>query len=425
MKSYQLLLAIVVASTAAAESPQTLEERIAKLEDKIEEFEIDKSYDRLHVSGTYINYFESINSTSKNGVTGQKNSDNGDIMSMHVALNFDVNISKNIDIYTTLGMGKVLNNDGRDGEEQSSYRSYQGSYGYTDSMARFDVAYIRWKTDEECWSFVAGRMTTRGGPPMNQLDALSRNGTYPRFGYNAIFDGFAVVRDFKALLPKDYSVKTRLFYTPTFYLDGSDRKLEAQDADSNAINRRSNQLTWLNEFERSNTRFAKKISLYSMLWYYDKFYDSEYQSSTREGVEYYRALSHSLYLGFEGIAGTGTNFSWSNLRANSKSDGASLNHSDAHLFNLNYAFEGGHVFGVEQIFTDRAFYIDDWSYLQFNDFYQRPSSNGQHIFGAISFPHRQVLRLGVYNYQAKVDRFAGYDSKVATQNFYASYRIDF
>lgn len=260
---------------------------------------------------------------------------------------------------------------------------------------------------------------------MNQLDALSRNGTYPRFGYNAIFDGVAVVRDFKALLPKDISVKTRLFYTPTFYLDSRDRSQEAQDADSNMVDRRSNQLTWLNEFERSNTWLAKKISLYSMLWYYDKFYDSEYQSSDRDGVEYYRALSHSLYLGFERIAGTGTNFSWSNLRVNSKSDGASLNHSDAHLFNLNYAFEDGHVFGVEQIYTDRTFYIDDWSYLQFNDFYQRPSSNGQHVFGAISFPHRQVLRLGVYHYRAKVNTFAGFDSKQETQNFYASYRIDF
>jgi hypothetical protein len=425
MKKYLFLLVIVVASAAVAQTPQSLEERIAKLEEKLEEFEIDKSYDRLQVSGTYINYLETINATSKNGTTGKKIADTGEIMSMHVALNFDVNINKNIDFYTTLGMGKVWNNDGREGESQSSYRSYQGSYGYAGSAAKFDVAYIRWKTDEERWSFALGRMTTRGGPPMNQLDALSRNGTYPRFGYNAIFDGVAVVHDFKASLPKDYSVKTRLFYTPTFYLDSSDRKLEAQDADNNTIDRRSNQLTWLNEVERSNTSFAKKISLYSMLWYYDRFYDSEYQSSTREGVEYYRALSHSLYLGFERIAGSGVNFSWSNLRVNSKSDGGTVNRSDAHLFNLNYTFASDHVLGVEQIFTDRSFYIDDWSYLQFNDFYQRPSSSGQHVFGAISFPHRQVLRLGVYNYQAKVDRFAGFDSKQTTQNFYASYRIDF
>jgi hypothetical protein len=80
---------------------------------------------------------------------------------------------------------------------------------------------------------------------------------------------------------------------------------------------------------------------------------------------------------------------------------------------------------VEQIFTDRAYYIDDWAYLQFNDFYQRPSSSGQHWFGSIPFPNRQVLRLGVYNYRAKVNTFAGYESKESTQNYYVSYRIDF
>ena len=398
---------------------------MAKLEEKLEEFEIDKSYDRLHVSGTFINYLETIKNYSKNATTNAERTDHGDIMSMHVAINFDVNISNNIDFYTTLGMGKVWNNDGRDGEEQNSYRSYQGSYAYTGTEARFDVAYVRWKTSNENWSFALGRMTTRGGPPMNQLDALSRNGTYPRFGYNAIFDGLAIVRDFKSVLPQNYSFKTRLFYTPTFYVDDTNRREEARDADDSPINRRSNQLTWLNEFERSESSFAKKISLYSMLWYYDKFYDSAYQSATREGVEYYRALSHTLYLGFENILQTGTNFSWSNLRVNSKSDGSSSNHSDAHLFNLNYTFPNSYVIGVEQIFTDRAYYIDDWAYLQFNDFYQRPSSSGQHWFGSIPFPNRQVLRLGVYNYRAKVNTFAGYESKESTQNYYVSYRIDF
>jgi hypothetical protein len=425
MNIYLLILSVFVASGVAAQTTPSLEERMAKLEEKLEEFEIDKSYDRLHVSGTFINYFETIKNYSKNATTGVERTDYGEVMSMHVALNFDVNISKNMDFYTTLGMGKIWNNDGRDGDGQNSYRSYQGSYAYKGTDAKFDVAYLRWKTDQECWSFALGRMTTRGGPPMNQLDSLSRNGTYPRFGYNAIFDGIAVVRDFKLLLPPNYSVKTRLFYTPTFYVDNSDRRAEASDTDGNPVNRRSNQLTWLNEFERMNTAVAKKISLYSMLWYYDKFYDSQYQSSTREGVEYYRALSHTLYLGFENIAQTGANFSWSYLRVNSKSDGSAMNRSDAHLLNLNYTFENSYVLGVEQIFTDRSYYIDDWSYLQFNDFYQRPSSNGQHWFGSIPFSNRQVLRLGVYNYRAKVDTFARYEAKETTQNYYASYRVDF
>lgn len=425
MKTYRLFFLVLISSSVHAQANQSLEDRIAKLEDKLEEFEIDKTYDRLHISGTYISYLETISTHSKNETTNIKSTDNGEVMSMHVGLNFDININKNVDFFTTIAMGKVWNNDGREGNEQSSYRSYQGSYGYTGADAKFDVAYVRWKTNDEAWSFALGRMTTRGGPPMNQLDSLNRNGTYPRFGYNAIFDGFAVVRDFKSYLPANYSFKSRLFYTPTFYLDGSDRQVAAQDADQNEINRRSNQLTWLNEFERSNTGLAKKVNLYSMLWYYDKFYDSDYQSTTRQGVEYYRALSHTLYFGLESIAGTGTNFSWSNLRVNSKSDGGTDNDSDAHLFNLNYAFESGHVVGVEQIFTDHKYYIDDWSYLQFNDFYQRPSSRGQHLFVAIPLANRQVLRLGLYNYSARVNNFAGHESRQTTRNLYASYRLDF
>jgi hypothetical protein len=402
-----------------------LEERMAKLEEKIEELEIDRAFHRVRLSGTFIGYFERINSRTKDASTFEITENKGDVASMHVGLNIDFAISENFNFYSTLAMGKVLNNDGRTGLEESSYRSMQGSYGYLGSGAVFDVAYVNWKLLDSRLNFALGRMTTRGGPPLNQLDALYRSGTYPRFGYNAIFDGVAAVYDFNDMVPKDMGFKTRLFYTPYYFIDPIDRTQPAVDPDGNKVQRRSDQLAMLNEWELDGSKIARKVSIYSLLWYYDKFYDAEYQDSLRAGVELYGALSHTLYFGLEEIANTGLNFSWSYLLVDAKLSGSEKEKSESSLFNINYGFKNSWVVGFEQIFTDENFYLDEWAYLQFNEFYQRSNNNGQHYFVAIPFAYNQVLRFGMYDYRAGVSEANLYLYSERTQNYYTSYRVDF
>lgn len=403
----------------------TVEERLAHLEEKVEEISLDRTFDRVKFSGTFISNFEVLNSVKTEPSTGVKDKNRGDLAGLHAGLNIDFNISEQMDFFTTIAMGKIYNSDGREGYSEGSYHSLEGSYGYSGSDAKFDVAYLRWKAFENKLSFALGRMTTRGGPPLNQLDALYRNGTYPRFSYNAIFDGMALVYNFKDLMPKNMSFKTRLFYTPFFFTDKNDRTAAQLDADGNKVDRRANQTAWLNEWDYEHSQIADKVSLYSMLWYYDNYYDAEYQDSTRQNPEYYRALSHTLYVGFERIHNTGFNFSWSNLRVKDYLDGTGSSQSDSNLFNLNYTFEKSYVVGVEHIQTDKNYYLDDYAYLQFNEFYQRSSNNGQHYFFAVPFSHNQVIRFGLYDYKAAEAPANNYFVKDRTQNYYTSYRVDF
>lgn len=403
----------------------TFEERLAHLEEKVEEINLDQTLERVRLSGTFISNFEVLNSVKTDPATGLKDKNHGDLAGLHVGLNVDFKISEQMDFFTTIAMGKIYNSDGREGISEGSYNSLEGSYGYTGSDAKFDVAYLRWKAFEEKLSFALGRMTTRGGPPLNQLDALYRNGTYPRFSYNAIFDGVALVYNFKDLMPNNMSFKTRLFYTPFFFSDKNDRTAAQVDPDGNKVDRRANQTAWLNEWDYEQSQFADKISVYSMIWYYDKYFDFEYQDSTRQDPEYYRALSHTLYVGFEKIYNTGLNLSWSNLRVNDYLDGTGSSQSDSNLFNVNYKFETGYVLGIEHIQTDKNFYLDEYAYLQFNEFYQRSNNNGQHYFFAIPFSHNQVLRFGLYDYRAGVVPANNYLVKDRTQNYYTSYRVDF
>jgi hypothetical protein len=420
-----IILCLSFSTFSLISAQTTVEERMAKLEEKIEELEIDRAFDRVKLSGTFIGYFERINSRTKDASTDEITNNKGDVASMHIGINIDFAINENFNFYSTLAMGKVLNNDGRTGIEESSYRSLQGSYGYSGSEAKFDVAYLNWKMLDGRLGLALGRMTTRGGPPLNQLDALYRSGTYPRFGYNAIFDGVAAIYDFKDMVPKDMGFKTRLFYTPYYFIDPSDRTQPAMDPDGNEIKRRSDQLALLNEWELDGSQMARKVSIYSLLWYYDNFYDDEYQDSTRAGIELFAALSHTLYFGLEEIADTGFNFSWSYLLVDSKLSGDEKDKSDSSLFNINYAFKNSWVVGFEQIYTDEAFYLDEWAYLQFNEFYQRSNNNGQHYFVAIPFAFNQVLRFGMYNYRAGVSEPNLYDYTERTHNYYTSYRVDF
>ena len=417
---YLLLLSVplVYAQTS-------VEERLAHLEEKVEEMNIDRVFDRVNLSGTFITNFEVLNSVKTDPSDGSKDHNYGNLAGMNVGLNVDFKISEQMDFFTTIAMGKIYNSDGREGISEGSYHSLEGSYAYAGSDAKFDVAYLRWKAFKDKLSLALGRMTTRGGPPLNQLDALYRNGTYPRFSYNAIFDGIAVVYDFKDLLPKNLSFKTRLFYTPYFFTDKNDRTATQVDPDEYEINRQSNQTAWLNEWDYEHSKIADKISLYSMLWYYDKFYDAGYQDSSRQGPEYYRAISHTLYLGLEKIYNSGFNFSWSNLRVKDYLSGTGSSQSDSNLFNLNYHFEKGQVLGIEYINTDKNFYLDEYAYMQFNEFYQRSNNRGQHYFFSIPFNHNQVIRFGVYDYRAGVAPSNLYLVKERAQNFYTSYRVDF
>jgi len=100
----------------------TIEERLNLLEEKLEENEIERSLERFRFSGTFINYGELIDSHTKIADTNEQTQDSGMLMGLHLGLNIDATISKNVSFLSTIGMGKVWNNDGREGFTEQSYR---------------------------------------------------------------------------------------------------------------------------------------------------------------------------------------------------------------------------------------------------------------------------------------------------------------
>lgn len=422
--SFSLLVALTSRDVLAQNG--SIEERITLLEEQLEEVKLSETLNRFNFSGTFINHLETINKKSQNKVSGDDSRFNGSALAMQVGLNIDVEISNNLKFFTTLAMGKLWNNDNRTAVEQGSYGSMAGSYGYYGSGVRYDVAYLRWQSKNQNWFFSLGRMTTRGGPPMNQLDGLYRTGTYPRLAYNAIFDGLAGGYNFKEFMPTNQSFVTRIFYTPFINLNDTDRASPLNDETTgDRVTSRSDQIAILNEWEMSKSKLAERISVYSMLWYYDDYYDSEYQDADRPGIEYFRATSHTLYLGLERIAQTGFSASLSQLHVQQEISGEEPDTFDAYLTSLSYQFEKGHIFGAEIIHTGRAYYLDDQAYLHFNDFYIRSRNSGQHIFFTMPLKYAQIVRIGLYNFTAKSDPANFEDNSETVNNYYLSYRIDF
>ena len=424
--SFLFLVLCLVSIERVAAQQTSLEERVARLEEELEEVKLSETLNRFNFSGTFINHVESLNEKSHNKMTGESSEFNGTALALQVGLNIDVTISNNLMFFTTLAMGKLWNNDNRTAIEQGSYGSMAGSYGYYGSGVRYDVAYLRWLSKDQNWFFSLGRMTTRGGPPMNQLDGLYRTGTYPRLAYNAIFDGVAAGYNFKEFMPSNQSFITRVFYTPYISLNDTDRATALNDATTgDRVTSRSDQIAILNEWEISKLRWTERLSVYSMLWYYDDYYDSEYQDADRPGIEYFRAFNHTFYLELERIAQTGFNASLSHLHVQQEMSGEAPDTFDAYLTSLSYQFEKGQIIGAELIHTGRAYYLDDRAYLHFNDFYIRSRNSGQHIFFTMPFKYAQIIRVGLYNYTAKADPINFEDNRETVNNYYLSYRIDF
>ncbi len=427
MKTLILFLSLLTCSLSLSAAELSVEERLRILEERVESNELEASLGRrLRTSGTLINYAEQMaQQRSGSSLTAEdERHANGLLAATHFQLNFDFTLTQGLSILTSLGMGKIWNNDGRKAIEESSYRSNQGSYGYTGSDAKVDVAYIRWHTPDSAWTFAVGRMTTYGGPPINQLDGFERSGTYPRFGYNAILDGVALVYDWGRHLPKGHSFKTRVFYTPHFFVDTNDRTAPQRDLEDNEVVRRADQGALLNEYEYTGDHFARRTSVYSMLLHYNQFFDSAFQGTNRDTPSYYEGYVKSLFLGFEGLKGTGLNYSVTYLGLMERTSLEPTYYSHSFLHNLNYQFDNW-VWGLEYIKTHKNFYIEDYTYLQFNRFYQRGNSEGFHPFATYQIDLYQRIRVGWYHYRAgRAPRYDN-DFREKVSNVYLSYRVDF
>lgn len=456
------LLSGVIAMTSAGSalaasvlSPALTEDQLRakaqKLENRIEELEVQKALNKVTLSGTLINRYEMLDSTS--GVPGTDETRNSIRAPMtYMALNADANVTQNLKVYSTLAFSKFWQQENR--YEPFSYwsASETGSFGLAGSVARFDRAYMDYSFERFPLSIAAGRMATNNGEPINQLDGFSRMGTYPRLAYNAIFDGIALIYDFSKYLKKNNTFIMRVFMTPFSNVSMTNRTQQMSDVDTNGngvtVDSSTPQWAALAEYSHTNWKIMEKFDLdYFMYGYYHFYNDGGTLSqqgspilnggtvppANGSGTE--TANAKNIYLSLQNIGYIGLNFDVNAMfvHSNYTAEGY-ITMSSSYLVNLNQQFSKLHnlIVGAEYIHTDPNYYLDEYTALNLAPFYQTPNSHGYHMYVSYPLSSHLVFRVGTYQFKTEPClSLSGVGTLTSTTNetnwhtVYTQARIDF
>ena len=446
MKKIYLIL-ILLPLNVFGQSTTDLQKRLSEIEARLDDMQLQQAVNRLSFSGSFLNQYENLFVVrKKNDTPTSIEEDDEDVnlsvYFMRVALNFDVYISKKFSFYSTLGMSKYWNMDGRNtrvGDESENFQSLSGGYSSEGSAAHFDVAYLSFNPNEK-WNFAIGRMTTNNGPPLNQLDGLSRSGTYPMMTYNVIFDGAAAVYNFSHLVPKPHKLKMRFFYTPFLNIDLNSKSKnradtvydgsgDVTDDRGDRIKSHANFMTLLTEYSYSGLSWLKKLDLYHAYFTVDGVYYGGRQNPQKSGIEYEGAVANIFYFGFNQIAGTGLSLSYTFSEYLFRSALVEEKTSSNHYYSINYKFDnsfnGGHILGGEFIKNDENKLPTDWTTMQVTPFYNLYNGEGYHLFYTIPYGTSHIFRIGAYKYNTNGSSYLQNDVTDDGNAAYARWKVFF
>lgn len=400
--------------------------RISALEQQVQELQYLNYTKYFNISGSLANHYESYRAKANPG-TDSEGKSSVSTLSTIFALNINFDVSERLKVYTRLGMSKFWNHDAGGRANQDRHEpedawdaSNTGSYGYWGSIPRFDRAYMSYNFKNSNFTFAIGRLPTNGGPPTEKIDGIDRQGTYPRFAYNAIFDGMGLDYDASHWLSKNDSLSFRVFYSPFVNIDKYDRRTRRTDefviGSSHTAKSLTPQYTFQADFEKRNLSWLKGLQLTYFFYNYTDFYqygvgDDVANTADDYLLTPYEATAHMGYIGFDKILGTGLGINVSYLDVKSKmkyidtpEDNADTS-SSAFLVNTNYSFANSlmknHVLSAEYVKTDKNFYIDDFNYYYLNDFYKADNSSGYHISYSLPLDDNIRFRPGVFVYEKK------------------------
>lgn len=432
MKLLSIFILALLSNPLFATSNSDIEARLAELESQLEELQY-KDYARYYtISGQLINHYESYQETKNPDTSKDKNNINalGSIFRLNV--NFDVN--KNLKVYTRLGMSKLWNHDSEgtrfSGIKETNdpwHSSFSGSQVYRGSTPRLDRAYMAYHFDRMPLTFAIGRLPTNQGPPYEKMDGTPRQGTYPRFAYNAIYDGVGLAYNGKNWMPSGQFLDMRFFYSPFINL-GDSRRSKRVQPNSSGVDRvyktLTPQYTAQVEYQYKNFNWVKNFHLMLFVNNYQGFQslftDGDDTVSTDDYPETFDATSKLYYIGFDNIFNTGWSFNVSHSNVSTRETdlsaagmvpSASSYNSYATLVNTTYTFDnnfnGGDTVGFEYIKTDKYYYIDEFNYYFINDFYKSASVEGIHGSYNFLLTSNIRLRLGVFHYRTTQPLFGG------------------
>ncbi len=402
--------------------------RIDQLDQRLSDLELKSILNKFNFSGSFLNHVESYKSDNEDIDSSEKYTYVLNPVLLRVGLNVDAQVTNKINFYSTIGMSKFWNQSGRTPEEVGTgpqYESMKGGYSLSGSEAYFDTAYILYRFTDN-FSLALGRMTTNNGPPIEQVEGVTRSGTYPRFGYNAIFDGLGLIYNASKLLPKNHSLKLRLFYTPFVYIDENKRHQEAEDESSEEqIEALQSQTALLTEYSYTDSMYFEQFDIFYMLWNYESFYEEAFQDDEDDDAEYASATSHALYLGVKKFLKTGLSFSYTYYTFKERFDGLDDESSFNYLVNLNYEFSSKSILGFEYINTDDIFYLEDHNSLYISEFYTRHSNNGYHLYVTKPIGVNQILSLGYFNYKAGITDWNEEYVNIEAESMYLRWKVYF
>jgi hypothetical protein len=363
---------------------------------------------------------------------------------MRVGLNIDANITKYLKFYSTIAMAKFWNlsdRNVRNAEETGNFQSFAGSHGYKGSEAHFDMAYISYKFKESNWTMAVGRMPTNNGPPLNKVDGLGRTGTYPSLSYNNIMDGLASVYNFKSWVPKDHSLKLRLFYTPFIRIDKNDRGQQVVDSYTNEkVESHGAFYTLLSEYSIKNLDWAKKLDLFYSAYHVDKFYSETKQKLEgtpptplaadfyHDGIDYFKAVSNTVYAGIDQLldSGLSLSFSYSHYTVDYAGD---QYESDNYMITSDYRFDNslnsGDILGIEYLKTDKNRVPTEETTLYSNNFYNMINGEGTHLYYTNVINANQLIRIGYFAYKTQDSKLLLIDLETKNEASYIRWKVFF
>lgn len=431
-----LLLTSMTAFASDSDDLLAMKHRLDELEKRLNDVEVQNTLQNVVWSGVLINRYEHFHN---NYVTDQ---DNIDGYSTALAINGEFTINDKTKVYTTFGMAKFWNMEGRDEAWPDWKKSEEGSYQMNGSIPYVDRAYLAYKFDIPL-TFSIGRMPTNNGLPINQLDGLSRQGTYPRLAYNAIFDGMALSYDFTKNMPVGNTLAASFFYTPWNNVDPYDRTRQWTDTNggNNVKTGTSPQFSFLLDYSLTGTTAFKKLTAEYMFYSYTNFYwwgDNNTVPKTAGGANdtfptgtasnIYDGRANMLYLGVDDVAMSGVNASVSSqFYASHYVDASPTNTwAASYLFTLNKSFgkNGRTIVGGEYISTDKFYYLDESAALEMIPFYSQPNSKGYHVYVTQRLTDAIGLRVGYYRLQTTANAAAAV-SAADYYSYYATLRVDF
>lgn len=387
---------------------ETLEERVNEIDGRVSDLEILNVLKKFVINGSFINHWETY-SELQNYKTQNPQGESVYIFSSIFQLDINAILTKNLAIYSRLGMSKLWNNESNPSgfkhnqADDTWNASNQGSFGYWGSTPRFDRAYLSYRFLNDNANFSIGRMSTHNGPPMHQEFGEDRMGTYPRLAYNAIFDGVAFFYHFKNYLDKKkHNLRAGIFYTPFVNIAESSRTDRRVAKDSNGDDHKAKPLTDQYNIQVEYDREFTNLFKLNLTYFYYK-YVSFFQYIPEDDIYDLSARASSYFVGLERILNTNLNVNISHLRVNEDRTIVGAKEklhlkSYGWLFGLNYNFSNV-IIGAEKIETSENYYIDDWTYYTISDFYRVPNNKGEHVY--VSFPIFDLtkLKIGVFNYQ--------------------------